>query len=67
MTSIYDDVRKLYEALDQSDLKVAKEVMRRLIIHGVDKTFIRDMLKTVALEKMMEHLYDEVVKEPKEA
>ena len=63
MTSIYDDVRKLYEALDQSDLKVAKETMRRLIIHGVDKTFIRDMLKTVALEKMMEHLYDEVVKE----
>jgi len=67
VTSIYDDVRKLYEALDQSDLKSAKEVMRRLIVHGVDKDFIREMLKTVALEKMMEHLYDEVVKEPKEA
>jgi len=67
VTSIYDDVRKLYEALDQSDLKTAKETLRRLIVHGVNKDFIREMLKTVALEKMMEHLYDEVVKEPKEA
>jgi len=59
-SGIYDEIKRLYEALSIDDITVAKHIIKTLIKHGVDKTFISKMLRTIAIEKMMEALYDEI-------
>ena len=65
MTAIYDDVKKLYEALKQGDMKTAKDLVSHLKGHGLDKRFIQDMLETIAFAKIVEEWYNEVEKKPK--
>lgn len=63
MSSSYEDVKKLYQMLDNDDVTGAKEVLKHLIkTHSVTREFIQKMLKTVAIEKMVEALADEVYK-----
>jgi len=51
-------------SLYADDIKTAKDTLRHLIrTHGVDMAFIRQQMRTIALEKMAEHLYSEVKKE----
>jgi len=64
--SIYDEVKRLYEALNtDSDVKKAKEILSSLMGKGVDRDFISGVFKTLAVEKMALYLFDEVEKERK--
>jgi len=65
MPSIYDQIRELYDCLRGDDVKRAKEILKNLVKKGVDKEFIRANFTTLAIEKMIEHLYDEATKAEK--
>lgn len=65
MSSIYDQIKKLYDALNEGEVKTAKELLSNLINKGVNKDFIADGFKTIAFTKEMEILYDEVEKNRK--
>ncbi len=60
--SLYDLIKQLYEEMSssQGDYKKATEIMLALIKKGVDKKFIAEAFKTIAVEKMAMVLYDEV-------
>lgn len=57
--SMYDLIKKLYDELNQGDLNKAREIMSVLKKKGMDRNFLTTMFKTVAIEKMVEALYDE--------
>jgi len=60
----YDDVRKLYDALLNDDLAKAKGVLKHLIKdHGLTKKYISETMRTIALEKIMLTMFDEIKKE----
>lgn len=64
VTNIYDDVKTLYDLLRGDDLNSVKRMMEHLkLTHGLDKHFIAEMLKTVAYERIVSLIYDEI--EPK--
>jgi len=65
VTSIYDSIKKLYDALNEGEVTTAKELLSALISKGVNKQFIADGFKTIAFTKEMEILYDEVKKAAK--
>ena len=65
MTSIYDEIKKLYDALNEGEIKTAKELLGSLISKGVNKDFIREGFKTLAFTREMEILYDEIEKNKK--
>ena len=65
MTSIYDEIKKLYDALNEGEIKTAKELLGSLISKGVNKDFIGDGFKTLGYTRQMEVLYDEVEKNKK--
>jgi len=65
MSSIYDQIKKLYDALNDGEVKTAREVLGSLITKGVNKQFIAEGFKTIAFTKEMEILYDEVEKNKK--
>jgi len=65
VTSIYDEIKKLYDALNEGDIKHAREILGDLVNKGVNKEFIADGFRTIALRKEMEILYDEVEKNKK--
>lgn len=65
MTSIYDEIKKLYDALNEGEIKRAREILSDLISKGVNKGFIIEGFKTIAFTKEMEILYDEVEKNKK--
>jgi len=60
VASIYDDIKRLYEALHEGEVKTARELLGSLISKGVNKEFIADGFKTLAASRQMEALYDEV-------
>lgn len=60
----YDDVRTLYEALLNEDFRKAKATLKHLIkSHELTKKYITETMRTIALEKMMLIMYDEIQKE----
>jgi len=66
MPSIYDEVKRLFDALNtDSDVKKAREILSSLIAKGIDKDFIGGAFRTLAVEKMAMALYDEVEKDRK--
>jgi len=65
MTSIYDQIRELYDVLSGDDLRRAKEIVKSLVKKGVDKAFLIANFRTVAIEKMVEYLHDEATKTEK--
>lgn len=65
MTSIYDEIKKLYDALNEGEIKTAKQLLSDLINKGVNKEFIADGFKSIAYTREMEILYDEVEKNKK--
>lgn len=65
MTSIYDEIKRLYDALNEGDIKAARELLGSLVSKGVDKDFIEDGFKTLGFMRQVEVLYDEVQKSKK--
>jgi len=65
MSSIYDQIKKLYDALNEGEMKRARELLSDLVGKGVNKEFIAEGFKTIAFTKEMELLYDEVEKNKK--
>lgn len=65
MTSIYDEIKQLYDALNDGEIKTAKELLSSLISKGVNKLFIIEGFRTLANTRMMEVLFDEVEKSKK--
>lgn len=65
MPSIYDDIKKLYDALNDGEVKTARDLLGSLISKGVNKDFIGDGFKTLGYTRQMEILYDEVEKNKK--
>jgi len=60
VVSIYDEIKRLYDALNEGEVKTARELLGSLISKGVNKEFIADGFKTLATSRQMEALYDEV-------
>jgi hypothetical protein len=67
VTSIYDEIKKLYDALNEGEIKTAKDLLGSLISKGVNKDFISDGFKTLGFTRQMEVLYDELEKNKKTA
>jgi len=65
VTSIYDEIKQLYDALNDGEIKTAKELLSSLISKGVNKLFIIEGFRTLANTRMMEVLFDEVEKSKK--
>jgi len=63
--AIYDEIKRLYDALNEGDFKLAKELLGSLVSKGVDKDFIEDGFKTLGFMRQVEVLYDEVQKSKK--
>ena len=62
----YDDVRKLYDALLNDNFQKAQDTLKHLIHnHGLTKKYIKETMRTIALEKIMLTMFDEITKELK--
>lgn len=60
----YDDIKKLYDFLANDEFAKAKEIVRHLIKnHQLSKKYITSVMRTIALEKMLAEIYDQVKSE----